>query len=416
VKKQQKLVWMCSKYVCSKGYRENLELLGRNTGGTEMKYRSFGKLNWKVSVLGFGAMRLPIIGGDASKIDEPLATKMIRYAIDNGVNYVDTAYVYHRGTSEALVGKVLKDGYREKIRLATKMPTWLVKSQEDMDKYLNEQLGRLQVDYVDFYLLHGLRKAQWPKMKELKVTEWAEKKIDEGKIKYLGFSFHDEYALFKDIIDSYNNWTFCQIQYNYTDADYQAGTKGLKYAASKGLAVVVMEPIAGGRLSVNPPAAIQDLWSKSGIKGTRAELALRWVWNQPEVSLTLSGMSTMEQVIENVKAADHSEPGNLTQKEMNFINQLTQKYKELGFIGCTGCRYCMPCPQGVSIPEIIGLFNEFYVSGQDDEIKKKYWEQITPESQAKKCVRCRKCESLCPQQLPISEIMSRAVFIFEQNR
>jgi predicted aldo/keto reductase-like oxidoreductase len=386
------------------------------TRGTEMKYRRFGKLNWKVSALGFGAMRLPIIGADASKIDEPLATKMIRYAIDNGVNYVDTAYVYHRGSSEGFVGKVLKDGYREKIRLATKMPTWLVKSPEDMDKYLNEQLARLQVDYVDFYLLHGLRKEQWPKMKELKATEWAEKKIDEGKIKYLGFSFHDEYALFKDIIDSYDNWTFCQIQYNYTDADYQAGTKGLKYAASKGLAVVVMEPIAGGRLSVNPPAAIQTLWNQSGIKSTRAELALRWVWNQPEVSLTLSGMSTMEQVIENVKATEHSEPGNLTQKEMSFINQLTQKYKELGFIGCTGCRYCMPCPQGVSIPEIIGLFNEFYVSGQDDEVKKKYWEHITPETQAKKCARCKKCESLCPQQLPISEIMSRAVFIFEQNR
>jgi len=361
-------------------------------------------------------MRLPIISGDASKIDEPLATKMIRCAIDNGVNYVDTAYGYHRGTSEAFVGRVLKDGYREKIRLATKMPTWLVNSQEDMDKYLSEQLGRLQVDYVDFYLLHGLNKERWPKLKDLKVTEWAEKKIDERKIKYLGFSFHDEYSVFKEIIDNYNKWTFCQIQYNYTDSEYQAGTKGLKYAASKGLAVVVMEPIAGGKLAVNPPAAIQDLWDQSGIKTTRAELALRWVWNQPQVSLALSGMSTMEQVIENVKTAEHSEPGNLTEKELKLINQLAWKHRELGYIGCTGCRYCMPCPQGVNIPQIIGLFNEFYIKGQDDEIKKKYWEHITPESQAKRCARCKTCESLCPQQLPISEIMSRAQFIFEQNR
>jgi len=361
-------------------------------------------------------MRLPIIGADASKIDEPLATKMIRYAIDNGVNYVDTAYGYHRGTSEGFVGKVLKDGYRERIRLATKMPTWLVNSQEDMDKYLNEQLGRLQLDYVDFYLLHGLNKERWPRLKELRVTEWAEKKIDEGKIKYLGFSFHDEYSVFKDIIDSYDKWTLCQIQYNYTDTEYQAGTKGLEYAASEGLAVVVMEPIAGGKLAVNPPAAIQDLWERSGIKSTRAGLALRWVWNQPQVSLALSGMSSMEQVIENVKTAENSEPGNLTEKEVNLISQLARKYKELGYIGCTGCRYCMPCPQGVNIPEIISLFNEFYIKGQDDEIKKKYWEHITPESQAKKCARCKTCESLCPQQLPISEIMSRARFVFEQNR
>jgi predicted aldo/keto reductase-like oxidoreductase len=360
-------------------------------------------------------MRLPIVGGDASKIDEPLATKMIRCAIDHGVNYVDTAYGYHRGASEGFVGKVLKDGYREKIRLATKMPTWLVNSQEDMDKYLNEQLSRLQVDYVDFYLLHGLNKERWPKVKKLKVTEWGERKIDEGKIRHLGFSFHDECPVFKEIIDSYDGWGLSQIQYNYTETEYQAGTRGLKYAASKGLAVVVMEPVAGGRLAVNPPAGIQDLWDKSGIRITRANLALRWVWNQPEVSVALSGMSTMEQVIENVKTAESSEPGNLTEKERRFINQLAQKYKELGYIGCTGCRYCVPCPQGVDIPQIIALFNEFYIKKQDDVIKKKYRDNIPPESQAKRCAKCRKCETLCPQQLPISAIMSRASFIFEQN-
>ena len=390
-------------------------LYNRIARGITTKYRKFGKLDWNVSALGFGAMRLPIVGGDASKIDEPSATKMIRYAIDHGVNYVDTAYGYHRGASEGFVGRVLKDGYRDKIRLATKMPTWLVNSREDMDKYLIEQLGRLQVDDVDFYLLHGLNKERWPKVKALKVTEWAERKIDQGKIKHLGFSFHDEYAVFKEIIDSYDGWVLSQIQYNYAEPQYQAGTRGLKYASSKGLAVVVMEPVAGGRLAVNPPAGIQNLWDKSGIRTTRANLALRWVWNQPEVSVALSGMSTMEQVIENVKTAECSEPGNLTEKELGFINQLAQKHKELGYVGCTGCRYCMPCPQGVDIPQIIALFNEFYVKRQDDAIKKKYREQIPVESQAKRCAKCRKCEALCPQQLPISAIMSRALFIFEQN-
>jgi len=383
--------------------------------GIVTKYRRFGKLDWKVSVLGFGAMRLPIIDGDPAKIDQPTAIRMMRYAIDHGVNYVDTAYVYHRGTSETLVGKSLQDGYREKVRLATKMPTWLVNSQQDMDKYLDEQLARLQTDHIDFYLLHGLNKDRWPKVKQLGVIGWAEKKMEEGKIGRLGFSFHDEYSVFKEIIDSYEGWTFCQIQFNYTDADYQAGTKGLKYAASKGLAVVVMEPIAGGKLAVKPPKEVQAIWDKANIKSTPAKLALQWVWNHPEVSVVLSGMSTLEQVMENLESADDSEPGVLTKEELDVINQIAQKYKESGYIGCTGCKYCMPCPQGVNIPEIIALYNEFYVRGRDDEVKKKYRENITPETNAKKCVKCGTCETLCPQQLPIRNILRGATFTFEQN-
>ncbi|MCJ7505095.1 aldo/keto reductase [Candidatus Bathyarchaeota archaeon] len=383
--------------------------------GIVTKYRRFGKLNWEVSALGFGAMRLPIIDGDPAKIDQPTAIRMIRYAIDHGVNYVDTAYVYHRGTSETLVGKSLQDGYREKVRLATKMPTWLVNSQQDMDKYLDEQLARLQTDHIDFYLLHGLNKDRWPKVKQLGVIGWAEKKMEEGKIGRLGFSFHDEYSVFKEIIDSYEGCTFCQIQFNYTDADYQAGTKGLKYAASKGLAVVVMEPIAGGKLAVKPPKEVQAIWDKANIKSTPAKLALQWVWNHPEVSVVLSGMSTLEQVMENLESADDSEPGVLTKEELDVINQIAQKYKESGYIGCTGCKYCMPCPQGVNIPEIIALYNEFYVRGRDDEVKKKYRENITPETNAKKCVKCGTCETLCPQQLPIRNILRGATFAFEQN-
>jgi predicted aldo/keto reductase-like oxidoreductase len=383
--------------------------------GTLVKYRKFGKLDWKVSALGFGAMRLPIINGDASKINESEALKMMRYALDNGLNYVDTAYPYHRGNSEGFVGKALQEGYREKTRLATKMPSWLIKSQEDMDRYLDEQLSRLQLDHVDFYLLHGLRKDAWQKLKDLNVLRWAEKKMDEGKFLHLGFSFHDDYCTFKKIVDAYDGWTLCQIQYNYMDEQYQAGTRGLKYAASKGLAVVVMEPIAGGRLAAVPPKEIQEFWDKVGTKRTPADWALQWVWNHPEVSVVLSGMSTFQQVKENLGSADRSSVDKLTVKELSVIRQVRRKYKRLGFIGCTGCRYCMPCPRGVNVPEIFSLYNEYYIRNEDDEIKSKYWEHITPESQAKRCERCGKCEELCPQHLEIREILNRAAWIFEQK-
>jgi len=380
-----------------------------------MRYRSFGKLDWKVSALGFGAMRLPIAGGEPAKINETEAVEMIRYAFDNGVNYIDTAYPYHGGNSESLVGRILRSGYRDKVCLATKMPTWLVNSQEDMDKCFNEQLFRLQVDYVDFYLLHGLNKDRWKKLTELNVLQWLESKVDERKIRYLGFSFHDEYDVLKNIINSYDGWAMCQILYNYVDADFQAGTKGLQYAASKGLAVVVMEPIAGGRLAITPLPEIQSIWNEADVKRTSADWALRWVWDHPEVSVVLSGMSTMQQVKENVESANHSRPHALTEKELNIIMRVAQKYKELGLVGCTGCRYCLPCPQGVNIPQIISLYNEFFVKNRSDEVKSKYWNYVTPESQAKRCARCKTCEELCPQQLPISEIISRAAFIFEQK-
>ena len=381
-----------------------------------MKQRNFGKLDWKVSALGFGTMRLPIVDNDASKINEPEAIRMIRYAFDNGVNYIDTAYVYHRGTSEVLVGKALQDGYRKKVKLATKMPTWLVKSQEDMDKYLDEQLARLNTEYVDFYLLHGLDNERWSKLTDLKVLDWLEKKKEEGRIKHLGFSFHDEYASFKKIIDSYDRWTLCQIHYNYVDSHYQAGMRGLKYAASKGLAVVIMEPIAGGRLAIKPPQEIQAIWDKAEKKRTPAEWALQWLWNQPQVSVVLSGMSAMEQVVQNVRSAKRSGPGSLAERDLRLINLVARKYKQYGYVGCTGCRYCQPCPEGVNIPKIISLYNEYFMKDRDDEIKKKYWEHITPESQAKRCARCGKCEELCPQKLPVRDVLNKAAWLFEQTR
>lgn len=380
-----------------------------------MQYRNFGKLDWKVSALGFGAMRLPILEGDSSKINEPLAIKMIRYAIDHGVNYVDSAYGYHRGNSEVVVGKALKDGYLEKVRVATKMPVFMINGQEDMEHCFNEQLQRLQVEKIDFYLLHGLSKDRWPKIKDLSVFSWAEKKKTEGKISYFGFSFHDEFELFKEIVDSYK-WDFCQIQYNYMDENFQAGVRGLKYAASKGMGVVIMEPIAGGRLAITPPPEIKALWDTAEIKRKPPEWALQWVWNQPEVSLALSGMSNMDQVIENVASAERSGVKHLSRDDLNLISKVATKYRELGPIGCTGCRYCMPCPSGVSIPEIFSYYNEYFAKDRNNSVRQYYKENIKPEHYSKNCIKCGKCEELCPQHLQIRDLLRTAGQTLESER
>ena len=376
-----------------------------------MQYRKFGGLNWEVSALGFGAMRLPIIGKDSSKINEKHAIKMIRYSIDNGVNYLDTAYVYHRGNSEVTVGKALKDGYREKIRLATKMPVRLVEKQEDLDAFFNTHLERLQTDYIDFYLLHGMRESRWAQVDEFDILGWAEEKLDEGKIHYLGFSFHDNFQLFKEIIDAHD-WTFCQIQLNYMDSEYQAGLDGLRYAADKGLAVVVMEPIKGGKLAVTPPKEVMEIWDRAENKRTPAEWALQWVWNQSEVSLALSGMSELKHVEENVMYAERSGPGILTDDELALYEEVKDAYNRLGFVGCTACQYCMPCPEGVDIPTILGYYNEYHLSGGSEQVKTKYWENIGVDNHASVCIACGNCEDKCPQQLPIRKFMNEVVRIF----
>lgn len=346
---------------------------------------------------------------------------MLRYAIDQGVNYIDTAYPYHGGgslnggRSETFLAEALRDGYQERVRIATKMPTWLVTSQKDMDKYLNRQLDKLQVETIDFYLLHGLERKSWTKLRKLDVISWLEKKIAEGKIKHLGFSFHDSFSAFERIIDDYDCWAMCQIQFNYMDANYQAGTRGLEYAASKGLAVVVMEPIAGGRLAINPPKPIQEIWAKAKVRRSQAEWALRWVWNRPEVSVALSGMSTLEQVKENVETASHSKPPTLDAQELMLIEKIAKKYRKLGFAACTGCRYCQPCPEDVSIPEIIALYNQYYARNRDKKVTTEYLATIAPGNRAKKCARCAKCEEICPQRLPIRQIIGNAALVLERG-
>jgi predicted aldo/keto reductase-like oxidoreductase len=372
-----------------------------------MQYRTFGKLDWKPSALGFGAMRLPVIDDDPSKIDEPKATRMVRYAIDQGVNYVDTAYPYHRQTSEIFVGRALQDGYRERVRLATKLPSWLIEKEEDFDRYLGEQLERLQTDHIDFYLLHSLNESHWPKLRDLGVLGWAEGAIADGRIGHLGFSFHDKYEVFQEILDASDLWTFCQIQYNYMDIEQQAGMKGLKYAADKGLAVVIMEPIRGGMLAGNVPPPVKALWDSAPVKRTPAEWALQWIWNQPEVSLLLSGMSTMEQVVENVASAGRSGPGTLTKEELELVAQVREAYLKLCAIPCTACEYCLPCPSGVNIPEIFGIYNDMLMYG-DEARARMFYSWLDENQRANLCIECGECLEKCPQQIEIPDWLKKA--------
>lgn len=374
-----------------------------------MQYRTCGKLDWESSVLGFGILRLPVIDGDPGKINEPEATRMVRYAIDHGVNYVDTAYTYHDGHSEAFLGRALQDGYRERVRLATKLPCWLVERSEDFDRYLNEQLERLQTDHVDFYLLHSLKENTWRKMRDLNVFRWAERAIADGRIHHLGFSFHDRYELFEEIVDAYDGWTLCLILYNYMDEEFQAGTRGLKYAADKGLAVAVMEPIRGGGLAQNVPPSIQALWNTASHKRTQADWALQWVWNHSEVSVALSGMSTMEQVKQNIASANQSSPGTLTEEELALITQVRDKYRELFPIRCSKCEYCLPCPNGVNIPHIFELYNQAIAFNEYQATRWRYgWLRDKEEPRADSCIQCGQCLELCPQQIEIHEWLAKA--------
>ena len=374
-----------------------------------MKYRKFGKLDWKVSALGFGAMRLPVINKDFGKVDEPEVIRMMRYAFDHGVNYVDSAHGYHHGGSDVVIGKALQDGYREKVRIATKLPCHEVNSSEDFDRCLNEQLKRLQTEKIDFYLLHHLNRLIWPKMRDLGVLKWADGAIADGRIGYFGFSFHDNFEVLREIINAYDNWTVCQIQFNYTDENFQAGTRGLEYAHQKGLAVVVMEPIKGGRLTVFPEQ-VDRLWTNAPVKRTPAEWALRWVWNHPEVATVLSGMSTMQQVVENVATAEQSQPNNLTHDELALIGRVRDVYRSLSPVACTSCRYCMPCPNGVNIPHIFEYYNEAVIFNDAGRRRKMYSDpnMIKEEQRADKCIKCEQCVEKCPQKLPIPELLEKA--------
>ncbi len=374
-----------------------------------MQYRTFGKLDWKASALGFGCMRLPSTDGQrgSANIDEREAIRMLRYAIDNGVNYVDTAYPYHDGKSELLVAKALRDGYRNKVHLATKLPTWLVQAPSDFDRYLNEQLAKLETDHIDFYLLHSLNKSTWTNI-VLKhdLLGKAERALFDGRIGHLGFSFHDNYECFADIVTASDLWTFCQIQYNYMDTENQAGTRGLKLAADKGLAVVVMEPLMGGRLA-DPPPAIRETIATDPARRSPAQLALDWVWDQPEVTVVLSGMSTIGQVVDNLRIADLAAVGKLGAGDQALIERVRQQYKARITIPCTQCGYCMPCPTGVNIPVNFDLFNYAHTYDDIGAARFRYKFLLKEGERASACANCGNCEDLCPQHIAISDWMPK---------
>jgi predicted aldo/keto reductase-like oxidoreductase len=369
-----------------------------------MHYRVFGKTGFKVSGLGFGCMRLPTKDG---KIDFPEATRMVRHAIDLGVNYLDTAYVYHDRQSEVFVGQVIRDGYREKVAIATKMPVWDVNTAEDFERLLDEQRAKLQVEKIDFYMLHALNQGSWVKMRDLGVIPWLHRMKASGKIGHFGFSFHDKIPAFKQIVDEFEGAAFAQIQYNLLNEDVQAGTEGLSYAAGKGLAVIVMEPLLGGTLCV-PPPAVQALYDASGLGLTPAELSLRWLWDKPEVSLVLSGMTTFQQVQENLASARRAGIGRMSEAESKLAAAVQATYKGLTAIPCTACGYCVPCPVGVKIPEVFSMLNDIEVYGETRVASsKRRYAKLEAQQRADACISCRKCEEKCPQGIPISEWMPK---------
>jgi len=378
-----------------------------------MLYRKLGKTGEKASILGYGCMRLPILENDPKKIDEEKATKLLHYAIDHGINYIDTAYSYHGGMGEVFLGKALQKGYREKVLLASKLSCKRVHCKTDMDRFLNEQLEKLQTDYLDFYLLHALKQSYWEKMKKFGVIEFLDRIQAEGKVKHVGFSFHDNLEVFKEILEAYP-WALCQIQFNYLDEEYQAGIEGLKYAAEKGLAIVIMEPLRGGNLVSKIPAEAKKVWAKAKTKRTPAEWAFRYLWDYPEISVVLSGMTELNHLLENIKTAEEGRPNSLRAEEKELISEVKQIYRARIKVNCTACKYCLPCPAGVNIPRALSYLNDVSMLGNVKNASFQYGVLLSPEERAGNCIECGECEKVCPQKLSIRESLKEITELFEK--
>ncbi|MDI3484922.1 MAG: uncharacterized protein PWQ75_207 [Methanolobus sp.] len=383
-----------------------------------MLYRKMPKNGDELSILGFGCMRLA--SKEDGSIDEERATKQVRDAIDQGVNYVDTAWPYHMGASEPFLGRVLADGYREKVKIATKLPSWLIEKREDMDYYLNAQLEKLNTDHIDYYLIHALVGDLWDDIEKLGIVDFLDKAKADGRIINAGFSFHGASEDFNRIVDAYD-WDFCQIQYNYLDEKNQAGKVGLEYAASKDLGVVIMEPLRGGSLTKTVPQAVDEIWNEASIKRTPAEWALRWVWNHPEVTVVLSGMSEEAHVEENLRVAGEAHANSLTEEEMQLVKKVENKYRELMKVECTGCQYCMPCPAGVNIPLCFEMYNNLYLEEDTDTVKFMYAARTggavgTGGGEfASLCIQCGQCLEKCPQHIDIPDVLDSVVNELEGN-
>jgi predicted aldo/keto reductase-like oxidoreductase len=379
-----------------------------------MLQRTIGQTGVDVSILGFGCMRLPVIDHKPDQIDYPKATELLHYAIDHGVNYVDTAYFYHganfgtKGESEPFVGQALSGGWRERVNLATKMPLFFLKAREEMDRFLAEQLERLQTDHLDFYLLHGLNGATWDKVRDLGVREFLDDAQAKGLIRFPAFSFHGASEDFVRICDEYD-WAFGQMQYNYMDVDFQAGYAGLRHAADKGMGVVVMEPLKGGKLAQKLPPEMQAVFEAREEPWSPAEWALRFVWNEPGVSLLLSGMNEMEQVVENLRVAETAQANALSADELAVYDQARKAMQSRVKADCSACRYCMPCASGVDIPGVLAALNN---AAMWDDANQWLTGYTRVEGKAGLCTACGSCEEVCPQGLPVPELIAEAALVF----
>ena len=362
-----------------------------------MEYREMDNIGAKTSLLGFGCMRFPT-NADGS-INEELAFDMLDKAYHAGVNYFDTAYPYHGGKSEPVTGRALDRYPRDSYYLATKLPIWEIKTLDDVERIFREQLERLHKDYVDFYLMHALNKDRWELIRKLGILEYCEKLRSEGKIRYLGFSFHDDYEVFEEIITSYH-WDFCQIQLNYMDKDSQATLKGVELAQKLGIPMVIMEPVKGGSLA-ELPDDITSIFRNVRPEASTPSWALRYVATFPNVKAVLSGMSNMEQVEDNLHTFGNFEP--LNQKEQEAVSQVAEALHKRVKNGCTACKYCMPCPAGVNIPGSFGVWNEYHIYGNVADATWCWTREIPEEAKPKNCIKCGKCERVCPQKIHIRE-------------
>ncbi len=382
-----------------------------------MLYRKVPKSGESLSILGFGCMRFPQMNG---KIVEEKALNLIETAMEHGINYFDTAFVYHNGENEKFLGKSIIPKYRNSIKVATKLPPWHVNIHDDMEKLFNSQLKKLRTDYVNYYLVHGIDcKATWERMKSLGLLDFLNKLKKNGYILNAGFSYHGDLLTFKEIVDEYD-WDMCQIQYNYLDENNQAGTEGLEYAAGKNLGVVIMEPLRGGNLVKNIPYEVQDLLKDSQINKTPAELALRWIWNHPEVTVVLSGMNGESQILENSCIADNAYANSMCVKDLFAVNTIKSIYKKLMKVECTGCKYCMPCPSGVNIPLCFELLNKKYMFN-DSRVILEYYNSLfnlstNERSSPSLCKQCGICEKKCPQKIPIRKMLKKTFKEFESLR
>jgi predicted aldo/keto reductase-like oxidoreductase len=376
-----------------------------------MHYRKMPRSNDQISALGFGCMRFPTT--PEGKIDEPQSMAMLHQAYQNGVNYYDTAWPYHGGDSEPFLGKFLQQIDRRTVFVATKLPCWLIKTKEDMDSYLNQQLERLQTDYIDYYLLHALNRNTWKNLKNLGVLSFLEEAKRAGKIRHIGFSFHDAYPIFRKIVMAYD-WDFCQIMLNYFDTRGQGGMIGYRLAASRGMGVIAMEPLRGGKLVAPIPQQVSALWQKSKPQRSSLERALRWVWNLEDCTVLLSGMSSIDQVNENSRYADIFHANELTENELKFYAKVRREYIKRIEVMCSECRYCLPCPFKVAIPTVFGVYNEAIMF--DDHVRhaKEYKMFIPEESRADKCTNCGACLAKCPHKINIPAEMAKIKEFFKE--